>query len=243
MSIFAHPFFFMTVPYFYFPGKPDDGAIQLGEDASKHIAQVLRMQIGDRLRITDGMGSLYDAVLSVVHKKHTVAAVQHQHSVPPRAQPSAIAISLLKNTTRFEWFIEKATELGIGNIFPLICDRTEKEKFRFDRVHSIMVSAMLQSQQAWLPRLEEPRPLPKLLEGSFPNRYIAHCEARNGKLLLNEANLEGGAIVLIGPEGDFSTTEIDLAIAKGFLQVSLGDTRLRTETAAILAAAMLTHCG
>lgn len=231
----------MSVPFFYSAEKPAEGLIHLDEDTSRHIFQVLRMSIGDRLRVTDGKGHLYDAVISSAHKKHSVVAIQHLQQISPASRQTAIAISLLKNSARFEWFIEKATELGIGSIFPLVCERTEKQKFRYERIHSIMVSAMLQSQQAWLPNLSEPVKFANALEVKFPHQFIAHCETREGKQLLSKASTKQGALVLIGPEGDFSSSEIDQALNAGFIPVSMGNTRLRTETAGLLAAAMLTH--
>lgn len=231
----------MQLPFFYFANKPVEGSLYLEEEASKHITQVLRMHTGERLRITDGKGNLYEAVISAAHKKQTVAAVQHHYEVKPPKVKTALAISLLKNTARFEWFIEKATEFGIGTLIPLLCERTERQKFKYERMHSIMVSAMLQSQQAWLPTLTEPQKYAAALDTPYFNKYIAHCENRDGKMLLAKAE-KHNPIVFIGPEGDFSSAEIDIALSEGFTQVSLGNNRLRTETAGILAAAMLTQC-
>lgn len=231
----------MPIPLFYNTNKPVEGFFYLEEEASKHITQVLRMNAGERLRITDGKGNLYEAEISAAHKRHTVAAVQQHLEVKPPEVKTALAISLLKNTARFEWFIEKATEFGIGSIIPLICDRTERQKFRMERIRHIMVSAMLQSQQAWLPEISEPQKFSVSINTPYVHKYIAHCENREGKLLLAKLERNNNSIVFIGPEGDFSTLEIDAALDMGVIQVSLGQTRLRTETAGILAAAMLTH--
>jgi len=232
----------MPVPFFYSTGIPEEGLIRLSEEASKHISQVLRMNTGERLCITDGLGKLYDAEISVSHKKHSIAAVQQVREVDPPSTQTAIGISLLKHANRFEWFVEKATEMGIGAIIPLICERTEKQTFRWNRIHNIMVSAMLQSQQAWLPHLPEPLKFSAVLDAGYRSRYIAHCEEKADKQLLKNVTKDKGAIVLIGPEGDFSPVEINQALTAGFTPVSLGNTRLRTETAGVLAAAMLTQC-
>jgi 16S rRNA (uracil1498-N3)-methyltransferase len=231
----------MPVPFFYTRELPVEGQIHLSEESSHHISQVLRMESGERLRLTDGMGNLYDAVIVDAHKKHTITSVlSHQVMAPPHVK-TAIAISLLKNTTRFEWFLEKATEMGIGSIIPLICERTEKQKFRFERMHGIMVSAILQSQQVWLPSLTEPRKFKEILEADYQQKFIAHCEDRKEKKNIKSFNGLSDSLMLIGPEGDFSSKEIDLAIDAGFQQISLGEKRLRTETAGMMAAAYLTH--
>lgn len=240
MSNFAHPFF-MPIPFFYTRELPVDGQLHLSEESSRHISQVLRMGAGERLRLTDGMGNLYDAVIVDAHKRHTVTSISDHQQIPAPHVKTAIAISLLKNTTRFEWFLEKATEMGIGAIIPLVCERTEKQKFRFDRMHSIMTSAILQSQQAWLPSLTEPQKFKDILDADYQQKFIAHCEEREEKKDIKNFNTLSDSLMLIGPEGDFSSREIELAAEAGFQQVSLGTKRLRTETAGMLAAAYLTH--
>jgi len=153
----------------------------------------------------------------------------------------AIAISPVKNNTRFEWFLEKATEIGVTEIIPLICNRTEKTVFKFDRMKSILVSAMLQSQQCWLPVLHEPTKFNSLITSSTQQqKFIAHCidDAKRSLADLNNESLSS-KIILIGPEGDFTADEIDLALQNQFSAVSLGATRLRTETAGIVAATLL----
>jgi 16S rRNA (uracil1498-N3)-methyltransferase len=152
-----------------------------------------------------------------------------------------IAISLIKNRDRFEWFLEKATEIGVTAIIPLICERTEKEKFRFDRMQGICISAMLQSQQVWLPVLHEPIPFKQVIEeAKQEQKFIAHCMPGEKGNLAGLVNKElSSRIILIGPEGDFTREEADLAIQYQFSPVALGETRLRSETAGVVAATIL----
>lgn len=152
-----------------------------------------------------------------------------------------IGVSLLKNVSRFEWFLEKATELGISKIIPLKCERTEKQQFRMERLHSILESAMIQSQQVWMPVLSEPKNFPDFVsEVKADQKFIAHCEPGTKKRLNEMMNTNTGSVlILIGPEGDFTKEEIKLASQSGFIAVELGETRLRSETAAVAAAALL----
>ena len=152
---------------------------------------------------------------------------------------TTIAVSLLKNASRFEWFLEKATEVGVTEIIPLICSRTEHTRFRFERMQQILISAMLQSQQSWLPVLHEPIKLQALFEEHLATqKFIAHCEEDN-KTPIHSISLSESVLMLIGPEGDFTPEEIRLAIHHAYQPVSLGNTRLRTETAAIVASTFL----
>ena len=152
-----------------------------------------------------------------------------------------IAMSLLKNSSRFEWFLEKATEIGITEIVPLICERTERQHFRLDRLKQIVVSAMLQSRQSWLPVLKEPVLLEQVVESAdHQQRFIAHCIEEEKKSLTGLIDkLQRRRIILIGPEGDFTKEEVQLASQHHFLTVSLGENRLRAETAGVVAASLL----
>ena len=168
--------------------------------------------------------------------------MDHSQFTTHHSQKITIAISLLKNTNRFEWFLEKVTEIGVSEIIPLICERTEKEKFRHDRMNQICISAMLQSQQVWLPVLHEPLPLSNQTIKQFihQQKFIAHCYD-GYKQQLNHQTINPSSLILIGPEGDFTKAEIELAMQNNFVPVSLGETRLRTETAGVVAAAILMH--
>ncbi len=233
----------MALPFFYISAfNPSQKEIILDEDTSRHVVQVLRMKQGEKLNLTDGKGNLITAEINEAHKKHcSVRIINSQFSIQHSAKVT-IAISLLKNANRFEWFIEKATEIGVSEIIPLICERTEKQKFRHDRMKGICVSAMLQSQQCWLPVLHEPTQFDNLAIKQFDNdkKFIAHCEDSNKQTISQFPNSQfQNSIMLIGPEGDFTKEEIELALKKGFIPVSLGQTRLRTETAGVVAAALL----
>ena len=255
----------MALPFFYSssydPGQAD---LILDEDNSRHIVQVLRMQRGELLQLTDGRGNLLTAAILDDHKKKCLVQIRTATWQPPREKRVSIALSLLKNANRFEWFLEKATEIGVTTIVPLLCERTERQHFRQDRLQNILVSAMLQSQQAWLPILQSPTPLMDLVANPGHDQlFIAHC-LEEQKIALADAarstfdapvtvgatpssavspaagdSLTPSRLILIGPEGDFSPNEIELSIQRGFLPVTLGSTRLRTETAGIVAATLL----
>lgn len=231
----------MSLPLFFASNLQQDDFI-LDEDSSKHIIGVLRKEAGEQVQLTDGKGTRITASITDPHRKRCAVRVIAR-VMEPQAKPQvSIAISLVKNPSRFEWFLEKATELGVGEIIPLLCARTEKEKFRADRLDGILNSAMLQSQQVWKPRLHEPLAFQKVLSCSAEEKFIAHCEEGNKKELgAYLQNTTGSRIILIGPEGDFTPQEIDEAIAAGFIAVSLGNTRLRTETAGMAAAVLMTR--
>ena len=233
----------MQLPFFYIGSfEPSSKTIVLDEDTSRHVVQVLRMKEGEKLNLTDGQGSLIEAAIGAAHKKHCTVEIITTSNQQPATRKVTIAISLLKNTSRFEWFLEKATEVGITEIIPLICERTEKQKFRFDRMKTICVSAMLQSQQVWLPELYEPVRLADVMISKLADeqKFIAHCLEGN-KQSLNHQLIDKSAnqLIIIGPEGDFTKEEVELALENNFIPVSLGETRLRTETAGVVAATLL----
>ena len=216
----------------------------LDEDTSRHVVQVLRMKEGEKLNLTDGKGSLITAEVIDAHKKHCSVKIINSQLTTHDSRKVTIAISLLKNTSRFEWFLEKATEIGVSEIIPLICERTEKQKFRYDRMKGICISAMLQSQQCWLPDLHEPLLYSDLMMKRFDDhrKMIAHCLEENKTELADlQISKLSNQLIIIGPEGDFSKNEIELALQNNFIPVSLGETRLRSETAGMVAAALLCH--
>jgi len=232
----------MALPFFYINEfNSSQKEIVLDEDTSRHVVQVLRMREGEKINLTDGKGSLITAEISDAHKKHCSVKIEGTRHKEQGARRISIGISLLKNTNRFEWFLEKATEVGVSEIIPLICERTEKQKFRYDRMKGICISAMLQSQQTWLPALHEPNQFDVLAIQQFSNeqKFIAHCDESNQKNNLSTFQLFNSSIILIGPEGDFTKDEIQLALQHNFIPVSLGETRLRTETAGIVASTLL----
>jgi 16S rRNA (uracil1498-N3)-methyltransferase len=235
----------MALPFFYISNYDDlQKKIVLNEDTSRHIVQVLRMKAGEQLNLTDGKGNLFTCIIRDPHRKKCIVEIHETINHKPRSRHITIAISLLKNLTRLEWFLEKTTEIGINEIIPLICKRTEKQKFREERMQGILISAMLQSQQCWLPVLHKPIAYELIFRQEeiihASQKFIAHCienQKRNLADLVNESL--PSQIILIGPEGDFTPEEVKLAIQNHFDAVSLGDTRLRAETAGIVAATLL----
>jgi 16S rRNA (uracil1498-N3)-methyltransferase len=229
----------MALPIFFVERYNDENFIMLNEDTSKHVVQVLRMTRGDQLQLTDGKGHLLTAAIEDDHKKKCTVKVVQKTFKARKEQRVSIGISLLKNATRFEWFLEKATEVGVYEIVPLRCDRTEKQHFRFERMNNILVSAMLQSQQVWLPFLHEPVSCKTLLDTStFETKLIAHCEEEQ-KHSIGHFSGAFSTQILIGPEGDFTPHEIEEALRHNYKPITLGETRLRAETAGVVAAALL----
>ena len=230
----------MPVPYFYEPSL-NIGVNQftLSPETSKHCVQVLRMEEGANIDITNGMGDVFNATLQTAHKANSMVTIQGHQSFAATQQKITLGISLLKNAVRLEWLFEKATEMGIHQIVPIICERTIHERFKMDRMQNILQSAMIQSQQAWLPLLSEPIAFNVFMHKHKASvNLIAHCEPSEKKnikeiVALNDVNL------LIGPEGDFSSAEITIAISNNYTPIQLGPTRLRTETAGIFALSVL----
>lgn len=235
----------MQLPYFYDSSVAAVNTnLILHEDVSKHCVQVLRMKEGDRLQLTNGKGGLFTASIMQANKKHCSIMIEEATFQPQPDKKICVAISLLKNANRWEWFLEKAVEMGIQQIIPLLCERTEKQHYKEERLHNIVVSAMLQSRQLWLPQLHQPTSLSEVINHSqsFSQKLIAHCREDNDKISLqkivqNQTNVQ----MLIGPEGDFTEKEIATALQNNYLPVSLGSTRLRTETAGVVASALLVY--
>lgn len=229
-----------SFPFFYITSYDGSGQIELDENNSRHMVAVLRMKEAEQVQLTDGKGLLLTASIQSAHKKKAVLAVTDRRLYAPSAPRVTIAISPIKNSSRFEWFLEKASEIGVSAIVPLLCQRTEKQQFRYDRMQQILISALLQSQQAWMPLLHQSTPFASFVETPGTGRkWIAHCMDAHRQSLRGVASAEHDQILLIGPEGDFSPAEVDLAVAQGFQPVLLGATRLRTETAGIVGASLL----
>jgi 16S rRNA (uracil1498-N3)-methyltransferase len=217
------------LPFFYCPAVNTSGtAFELDEQTSRHCIQVLRMQPGAQINLTDGRGLLATAVITHVSKKQCTVSVTGTEIHPAAEQKNIMAISLLKNTGRFEWFLEKAAELGITEIVPLVCTRTEKQQFRLDRMLQILISAMLQSRQVHLVQLHAPNAFSNaLVLHAQAKKFMAHCYPNLPKENL-AAVLSGETkdrMVFIGPEGDFTPQEVEMAIAEDFIPVSLGSNR------------------
>lgn len=232
----------MALPFFFIAQQASLGLLLLNEETSKHIVQVLRMEKNEPLRLTDGVGHTYHCIIVDDHRKKCTVEVQKITFEERKKRSITIAISPVKNNTRFEWFLEKATEIGVAQIVPLICQRTEKQHIKFDRLQSIVISAMLQSQQTWLPEFSSAVKFDQFITThQSAKKYIAHCEDETAKTTLAKQLIanDTSVVILIGPEGDFSVPEIEQAKKHHYLPVSLGETRLRTETAGIVAAAIL----
>jgi 16S rRNA (uracil1498-N3)-methyltransferase len=233
-------FYFMNLPFFFEPNvAPQYKHAMLSEETSKHCIQVLRMKTHEKIKLTDGKGNLFIASIAKEDKRNCEVVLETSEFIPPPERKISIGISLLKNTNRFEWFLEKSTELGIQEIIPLICKRTEKQHFKQERAENILISAMLQSRQAWLPKLFSPTNVSEIIRSSsYSQRLIAHCETRP-KSAFGEFDLQDEVQVLIGPEGDFTSEEIAEAVKNNYMETSLGENRLRTETAGIVAAVLM----
>jgi len=209
----------------------------LPEDESSHVVRVLRLTAGDDIRATDGKGFFYRARITNAHPKHCeVQIIASEQQSALWSYQIHIAIAPPKNIDRMEWFVEKATEIGIDAITCLNCRFSERREIKTARLEKIMISAMKQSQKAGLPQLTGMTDFQDFIDKPFAgSKFIAHCE-EGEKPLLNQIYQRGeNALILIGPEGDFSPEEILLAIKQGFQPVTLGNSRLRTETAALVA--------
>jgi 16S rRNA (uracil1498-N3)-methyltransferase len=233
----------MPLPFFYTEDiSSGKTSLILNEETSKHIVQVLRMQAGEQMRLTDGKGNLFVAEIIDANKKKCLVKILAATTEQEPVKKITIAISLIKNNSRFEWFLEKATEIGVTEIIPLLCTRTEKQHFRYDRMKTILISAMLQSQQCWLPVLHEPVKFLDVVNGAnYQQQFIAHCIDESSKKTLTSQLISQptNQLICIGPEGDFTVEEIQAALKNNFTPVALGNTRLRTETAGLVAVTLL----
>lgn len=208
----------------------------LSEEESKHAIRVLRMQTGDSLRLVDGRGGLYTAHIIDPHPKKTLLAIdENAQEYGKRNHYLHIAVAPTKNIERLEWFLEKATEMGIDEVSLTLCQRSERKEAKVERLDKIITSAVKQSLKAYHPQLNAMQPLSKLIAAPFEGqKFIAHCLPGEDKVsLASQLQLQGRCLVLIGPEGDFTEKEIADALQNGFKPITLGESRLRTETAAL----------
>jgi 16S rRNA (uracil1498-N3)-methyltransferase len=226
------------VKRFYSEEISGDSAI-LSEEESHHCLQVLRLENDTEVEVTDGSGHLWMGTVYAFSKKkaviHLKTLLEHQEVNPAKC---ALAVALTKNHDRLEWLIEKATESGLTDFYPLITKRTERAKIRVDRLEKIAVSAMKQSLRLWKPVIHEPITFDKLLALNFSNtqKCLAHCESFPERVSLTKSYRKGdNCLMAIGPEGDFTPEEIHEAMQHHFTSISLGEARLRVETAALAA--------
>ena len=210
----------------------------LSEEESGHCVRVLRYSVGDEILITDGKGTTYTARITNPHPKHCdFEILSSEKQQPHHAFHLHIAIAPTKNIERLEWCVEKCVEIGVDEITPLLCRFSERKQLRTDRLEKIILSAAKQSLTPYLPVLHELTPYDAFVKEQATKdqqNFIAHCYKEDKRVLKDEIERGRDVLVLIGPEGDFSTREIELALQKGFLPVTLGESRLRVETAAVV---------
>lgn len=226
---------------FYTPHISANEAILESEEA-RHCAQVLRMRVGEELIVVDGKGGYYNGVLAEIGKRECRVAIREaQQDYGKRPFRVHLAVAPTKNMSRWEWMLEKATEVGVDQLTPLLCNRSERVHVRVDRLEKIALAAMKQSGQAFLPLIAEPMAFSDLVtRAAYPQRFIAHCLPNEKSSLAKNCEPEKDVLILVGPEGDFTPEEVEQALSLGFQAVELGPTRLRTETAG-LAALMAVH--
>lgn len=224
---------------FYTPSlTPETRQFEFDKDESRHIVRVLRNKEGDTLSTTNGKGYIFGCRIIDAHPQHCRAEVTEVQRKYPKRYHLHLAVALTKNSSRYEWFLEKATEIGVHEITPLICSRSERKSAKAGRLEKVVESAMKQSLRAFLPTLHPPKPLKEFLEEDRQGMlFIAHCQEEEKTDLKRRMGADQDVVILIGPEGDFTLDEIKLAYERGYSPVSLGEARLRTETAAIMACA------
>lgn len=229
--------FLFKMQLFYNPNiSADQEAFSFDKEESRHIAKVLRKKEGDKLFVTNGLGELFtvEVTLATDHKCQ-VKIIRVEH-VSPKKYQLHLAVAPTKMNDRYEWFLEKATEIGIDQITPIFCDHSERKNFNHERMEKIIISALKQSNQYTLPRLNQAITFKEFIQQKNEGlNLIAHCEETHRKSLKEMLQPEINVTILIGPEGDFSSQEIEMALKADYIPVTLGQTRLRTETAAIVA--------
>ncbi|PRD54586.1 16S rRNA (uracil(1498)-N(3))-methyltransferase [Sphingobacterium gobiense] len=224
---------------FYTPTiEPHYQEFILSEDESKHAIRVLRLSSGDEIYLIDGVGGWYTAKILDPHPKRTTLSILHvAQGYEKPAYYLHVAVAPTKNIDRLEWFLEKATEIGIQEITPIIAAHSERKEVKLERLNKVVVSAMKQSLKAYLPKINPAISISKFFEEikqeEYTTKTIAHCAAGQKQYLADICPPAGKYLILIGPEGDFSETEIGQALSLGYQPVSLGNSRLRTETAAL----------
>lgn len=222
---------------FYNPNISESSTfIDFDKEESRHIVKVLRKQVGDILSITNGNGWQFKAELTSANFKKISTKIVSKSFKEPKPYQLHLAVAPTKSNDRYEWFLEKATEIGVTEITPIICNNSERKVLKTERLERIIQSAMKQSLKSYLPKLNRPISFQDFINNPISGqKFIAHCEELDKKNLKRELLKEGSHTILIGPEGDFSVKEIETALLHEYIPVTLGNTRLRTETAAIVA--------
>ncbi|QOG04614.1 16S rRNA (uracil(1498)-N(3))-methyltransferase [Flavobacterium sp. MDT1-60] len=225
MQLFYNPDIDETTETFYFD-----------KEESRHIIKVLRKKDSDILHVTNGSGLLFETEITLASDNKCIVEVLSIKKTPEPKFRLHLAVAPTKMNDRFEWFLEKATEIGIQEITPVFCDRSERKTINKERFEKIILSAMKQSNETYLPKLNEAISFKEFIKQKNEGlQLIAHCEETDKKSLKEVLNPNENVTILIGPEGDFSDKEITLALENNFQPVMLGNTRLRTETAAVVA--------
>ena len=225
---------------FFYNNELLSGTIYLNENDSRHAIKSLRLKEGDNIQLINGIGVKANAIITAPNpKKTTCKIIDHSKSTPPL--PLALAFSPTKNNDRNEWIIEKCTEIGVTEFFPVYSQHSERRKWNKERMHKIVIAAIKQSGNLWLPKINDPCNFNDLIQLSdqFKNKFIAHCRGSNKQQLNNVIQQNESQLILIGPEGDFSIDEVALAVKSGFSEVALSQNILRTETAAILSISIM----
>lgn len=235
MRVLFFIFAYMLIYYCNQPITESCQVIVLDPEESHHILRVMRMKHGDTVTLTDGLGNLALSEIADIGKKEITVFIKGIiKSNDAGSETLTVAVAPTKNADRFEWFVEKATEIGIKKIIPLICEHSERTQLRVDRLKKIAVAAMKQSTRTVLPEIAEAVKFAELFKSELPvQRFIAYVEEQQPDLLADIYESGKETIILIGPEGDFSKKELTIAAESGFKTISLGAARLRTETAAL----------
>ena len=220
----------------FFHAELINGICELGENEARHL-RVLRKKPGDVIVVTDGMGTRAECMVADAGPKRLLLEIRKTEMVERPKPQLILAVSPLKNPDRFEWLVEKCTESGVGAIVPIVCERTEASLKKSDRLQRIIQAATIQSLQYYMPELAQPISFSEFLKSNDSKiKLIAWCDDVPKTPILSALHEGDNAIILIGPEGDFTKEEFDAAMASGYQAISLGQNRLRTETAAVLAA-------
>ena len=228
---------------FFFADNTESDIFTLNEEESCHCVRVLRHGVGDKLMVVDGHGTLCHCRILEAHPKHCSVSVEERlRDYGRHSFRLHLAVAPTKNTARMEWLVEKAVEMGIDEITPLVCDHSERNTIKVERLEKIAVSAMKQSLKAFKPVINAPTAFSDLVNTSASDNhqcFIAYCDGEHRTPLRDAYRAGSDALILIGPEGDFSANEVREALSQGFIPVTLGQYRLRTETAAMAAVAFL----
>lgn len=235
--LFLFLFLYSTIMnIFYTPEIDNETSFTLSESESKHAIRVLRLKIGDKLTLVNGSGTFFDATIINDNPKRCEVEITNTTKENINKPNLHIAIAPTKNNDRTEWFIEKCTEIGITQISPILCKHSERKKIKEERFVKTAVSAMKQSLKATVPIVSDLSPFNKFITEPFDGKkYIAHCYSENQQHYKELYQKGDNCLILIGPEGDFSTDEVKLAIENGFEPITFGTSRLRTETAGVVA--------